>query len=181
MKKDNYFNDVITAIKYIDCDEIDLFINHLSVAYIGGKNIYIIGNGGSNKIANHFEVDFSNRVGFGLRVRSLANLGIITAIGNDDNFNNVFSNQLGKLCNNDDILLALSTSGESNNILKAIEVANAKGMKTISIGKANESSMSELSKYHIGIKSEITEVIEDVMQIICHYVSYTSKHIIRGD
>ena len=117
--------------------------NELKEAWINKRNIYLCGNGGSGANANHIANDLLYGVGFnretgdyklGMRVESLvSNPGVITCLANDINYENIFAKQIEIKGNVDDLLIVLSGSGNSPNILKAIEVGNQKKLKTFAI------------------------------------------------
>lgn len=119
-------------------------------AWVEGRTVYVIGNGGSAATASHMACDLSkgtaapgrNR----LRVVSLAdNVAWLTAIGNDLDYHSIFTEPLENQFRPDDVLLAISASGNSPNIVKAVEWANAHGGKTVAFcgfsgGKINASA-----------------------------------------
>ena len=143
-----------------------------------GNKILLCGNGGSASDCNHIAAEFISK--FQKERKSLsaislcANNSIITAIGNDYSFENIFSRQIEGLGNKNDILIAISTSGKSKNILKAIEQAKQQNLKIIFLTGENESNLDvdveinapskvtcEIQEMHIAISHIICEMIED--------------------
>ena len=132
----SYLKYICSVLEKISLDEIEGFVKSLLAARDRGSAIYFIGNGGSAATASHFANDIA--IGTRLfekpfRVMSLCdNQAVITAIANDDGYDQVFSRQLGVLLQKDDVVVAISASGNSENLLRAIETARQKG--AISVG-----------------------------------------------
>jgi D-sedoheptulose 7-phosphate isomerase len=139
--------------------------------------IWIIGNGGSAATASHFATDLSrcsNSVGEPVHAISLCdNSSLITAIGNDFGFDSVFSRQLSKAAISGDLLIVISASGNSKNLLKAMEWAKGNGIKTLALtgfdgGKAKILADSSL---HVPTTSGDYGVAEHAHSILCHFLS----------
>jgi D-sedoheptulose 7-phosphate isomerase len=161
----------LDAIKSLDIDNsiIDYFIG-LSKT---NANIYIIGNGGSSLIAQHFATDLINlnRLNLNFKAHSLnANNGIITAISNDLGYENIFSNQLKSLSTKDDVLISISSSGNSQNIINAIDYANNKGLTTISLVGFQGGKIKNKSKYCIHVKVNNYGIVETLHNLVIHYI-----------
>ena len=130
------------------------------------KNIFICGNGGSASISNHFVCD--HQKGSSMETKLMpgiislsSNIEIITAISNDISYDHIFSYQLERLAKPGDGLITISSSGNSKNIILAIECAKNKKLTTISLngfngGKANKISQIILIKYKITIMFKMT-------------------------
>jgi D-sedoheptulose 7-phosphate isomerase len=133
----SYLKYVCSVLEKISLDEIEGFVKSLLAARDRGSAIYFIGNGGSAATASHFANDIA--IGTRLfdqpfRVMSLCdNQAVITAIANDDGYDQVFSRQLGVLLQKDDVVVAISASGNSENLLRAIETAKQKGAITVGL------------------------------------------------
>lgn len=178
------FNKFI--ISYIDklkgCFNDDLINSifelnfELREAWIKKKNIFICGNGGSGANANHIANDLLYGVGFnretgennlGMRVESLvSNPGVITCLANDINYENVFSKQIEIKADSDDLLIVLSGSGNSPNVIKALEVANCKGLKTFAILGFDGGECKKIAKRSIHCQVNDMEISEDIQMII---------------
>lgn len=178
----DYLNNVSSCINDLKEEELLKIVELLKYAYSINNNIYIIGNGGSCKIAEHFQVDLANRVGFGARVQCLSNSGIISAIGNDESHVNIFCNQIEGIKTKGDYLFTFSTSGESANIIKAMDIARQKDMVIIAVGGSNDSTMRKKADHYIEVNSNVTEIIEDCFQVICHVICYYYRnHTFRNN
>lgn len=141
------------------------------------KTIFIIGNGGSAATASHFATDLGKTKSKsgkpGSAVSLCDNSSIITAIANDFSFENVFSNQLEMLGERGDLLISISASGKSPNLIKAVEYANSHGIETLSLvgfdgGKIKEISLLTL---HVATKLGDYGIAEDAHSVICHYMA----------
>lgn len=144
------------------------------------RNVWIIGNGGSASTAEHFETDLSfirynidNKVPV---VNSLtANSALLTAISNDIDYASVFSTILKKKSSQGDFLISISASGNSKNILEAIEFARKHGLTTFSLLGFDGGHAKNLSDDSIVVLTEKDEygIVEDLHLMICHAVSET--------
>lgn len=115
------------------------------------KIVYIIGNGGSSSTANHFAADLVKMCG--IKAISLcSNMAIVTAYANDDSYDNIFVDQLKVFLEYGDVLVAISTSGKSKNILNAIDYAKNLGIKVIEFPKGNT---QEAENIHLSLVHEI--------------------------
>jgi len=160
----------------------------IKTAFNNGNKIILCGNGGSACDCNHISAEFVCR--FQKERKSLpaislsANNSIITAIANDYDFEKVFSRQIEGLGNKDDVLIAISTSGKSKNILCAIEQAKKQGLKVIFLTGANPTNAEvdleinapsnitcEIQEMHIAIAHKICEIIESWIIINFNFVT----------
>lgn len=141
-----------------------------------GNKVLFCGNGGSASDSNHLACEFISK--FQKKRKSLSaislasNNSILTAVGNDYSFDEIFARQIEGLGNKDDVLVALSTSGTSKNIVKAIETAHKKGLRIIFLTGKNKINL--ISDVEINAPSEITCEIQEmhiaVGHLICEYV-----------
>lgn len=179
----NFFkNYILTLSKTLDENHFKELV--LITAYIKKfiqkkKNIFVCGNGGSAAIANHFLCDFNKgpvsvRKNFTkARVTSLVNSSeLITAIGNDFSYNEIFSFQLENLANSGDCLFLMSCSGTSKNIIEVAKSALKKNVSIISlIGFKDNIFLKKNSKYYINLGVKNYGICEDLFQIIMHMIS----------
>jgi D-sedoheptulose 7-phosphate isomerase len=129
-----YFDYVGQVTRSIDVGEIEGCVSALLKTQTQGRTVYVIGNGGSASTASHF----ANDLAIGTRsiprhsvVSLVDNVSILTAVGNDYSFDDVFVRQLQLLANPGDLLLAISVSGNSPNIMNAVDWANENGVRTM--------------------------------------------------
>lgn len=135
--------------------------------------VYLCGNGGSAANAIHLANDFiygsGKTNGHGMRAEALsANSAVITCLANDLGYDRIYSEQIKVKANPNDILIALSGSGDSPNIIKAIEVGNSIGMKTFAILGFNGGRCKEIAQYPIHFEINDMQIIEDIQLIIGH-------------
>jgi D-sedoheptulose 7-phosphate isomerase len=140
-----------------------------------GRQVFWIGNGGSAGNATHLSNDFlypiSKKRGSGIRSHALtANAPVITCLANDEGYDEAFAMQLAVLANPGDVLIAFSGSGNSPNILRALEEAKAIGMKTFAILGFSGGRAKEITDYPIHFAIEDMQIAEDMQLIVGHMV-----------
>ena len=149
----------------------------LREAWIEGRNVFICGNGGSAANAIHIANDLHYGIGAcgagdklpGLRVEALsANSGIITCLANDTGYENIYSHQLEVKCQKGDILIALSGSGNSPNIIKALTTANQIGVETFAILAFDGGHCKEVAKTAIHFEINDMQIAEDTQLVVGH-------------
>jgi D-sedoheptulose 7-phosphate isomerase len=140
-----------------------------------GNKILLIGNGGSAADAQHIAAEFINR--FRLERNALPAIAlttdssILTCIGNDSCFDNIYSRQLEALAIKGDVLVAISTSGRSANVLKAVEAAHLKGVITIGFtGENGRESMGNICDYCLIVPSADIARIQECHEFIWHVI-----------
>jgi D-sedoheptulose 7-phosphate isomerase len=144
----------------------------IATAFKQDGKLLIIGNGGSAADAQHMAAEFLNR--FEIERPPLPALALttdsstLTSIGNDYSFDQAFSKQVRALGRAGDILLAISTSGASKNILKAVEAAKAIGVKTIALTGKGGAELAKASDIVINIDSKTTARIQEAHITVCH-------------
>jgi D-sedoheptulose 7-phosphate isomerase len=148
-----------------------------------GKKIYLCGNGGSAADSEHIVCELVGR----LRKRDIAigayslasNIPVLTALANDFGYENVFSKQLEIYGANGDILIALSTSGESANVIKAAEVARKKEMKIIVLTGEQENALSGMADIAIKVPSRDTPRIQEGHMLVGHVIASMIEGALR--
>ena len=179
----DYKSRLIEILDLIDSSKLQQVITALIDAFKKGKTVYVVGNGGSAATASHMQADFSFFVRYFTKFRPKIialtdNVPFITAVGNDTSFENIFVEQMTGKFIEGDILIAISASGNSSNLIKAAELANNLGGTSIAFvgfqgGKLNE--VSKLSIYTPNPKGDYGP-IEDTHMILNHViVNYLSK------
>ena len=134
---------------------------------------FLCGNGGSAGnaiyIANDFNYGIDKNRGIGLRVEALpANTSKLTCLANDKGYESIFSQQLKVKANPDDVLIVLSGSGNSQNVVKALEVGNDIGMKTYAILGYSGGECKKLAQYPIHFEIYDMQISEDLQLIVGH-------------
>ena len=149
----------------------------------GGK-ILICGNGGSAADSQHFAAELVGRFrrqrpGWAA-IALTVDASILTSLGNDYGFERIFARQVEALGRPGDILIAISTSGSSKNVLAAVETASAQGIKTVGLTGAGESELGNMVDHHLPIPSTNTAFIQHghmaVIHVLCELVEERLTH-----
>lgn len=166
--------EVINKVKNSLLDEITNACDVVSASLLNGKKIIFCGNGGSAADSQHLAAEFVGRFknerqplpGIALTVDSSA----LTAIGNDYGFDQVFSRQIKALANKGDVLIAISTSGNSPNVINAVTESKEIGCSTIGLLGAGGGKLYSLVDYPIVVPTEDTAVIQEIHICIGHII-----------
>ncbi|MCI0715794.1 MAG: SIS domain-containing protein [Chlorobi bacterium] len=177
MDFDSYKKTIANVLNSLDAAEIDKFIDMLLEAYNNDKFVYVIGNGGSAANASHLAQDLakgtrhSKEQSKRLKALSLTdNTPFITAQGNDDGYDSIFEQQLRTFAKAGDYLIAISGSGNSPNILKAIEWANVNGITTVGVTGFDGGKLRKLANHTVHVPLNDMCTSESIHSIIFHYV-----------
>ena len=174
---DSYLTNLSSCFTPEKKEQIFELAKSLKEAWRNGKRIFICGNGGSAGNAIHIANDFIYGAGAcgnppeipGLRVTALpANPAVLTCLANDTGFENIFAHQIDVQADKDDILIALSGSGNSMNIVNALEIANSKGLKTYAILAFDGGKSLKIAKHPIYFPINDMQIAEDLQLIIGH-------------
>jgi len=156
---------------------VENLAQELRLAWIEGRHVYICGNGGSAANAMHMANDFHYGIGAcgpgpslpGLRVEALpANAGIITCLANDTSYANIYSHQLQVKGRPGDLLIVLSGSGNSANVVQALDMAKALQMKTFAIIAFSGGRCRELAEIPIHFPIDDMQIAEDTQLVVGH-------------
>ena len=174
-KIENYFNNLKQTIDKIDRLEIQNFINLLEHSRELGKTIYIMGNGGSASTASHFCCDFNKGVSYGKslskRYKCIClndNVATMMAYANDVSYDDVFVEQLKNFVEAGDLVIGISGSGNSENVVRAINYANSKGAETISLTGYSGGILKNISKHTLHMPIDNMQIAEDLHMIMFH-------------
>jgi len=148
---------------------VDLMVEKID----SGNQIIVFGNGGSAATSSHFVCDLAKGIftGGGPRVKALSLndcISLMTAWSNDESYESVFKEPLINYLNEGDLVIGISASGNSPNVLHAIEYANRNGGITVGLVGKGGGKLAELAKLSIVVKSDSYEEVEDVHLIIIH-------------
>lgn len=169
-------NDILKEHHFNEIEKITKF---LEVSIKKEKNIFVCGNGGSASVANHFLCDFNKGIKVSSsrklmpKVISLSNsIELITAIANDLRYEEIFSNQIENYAKKNDILIIISSSGKSKNILNVVKNAKKNNLKIISlIGFGNNKLIKKFSNFYLNLNTKNYGLTEDIFQSIMHMIS----------
>ena len=189
-----YRDREIEAINKIDLDEVNKVMNVLEIARLSGKNIYICGNGGSAATASHYAVDFNKGVNLGLlgidgheidsvplaeKLKNSSvllynfeclsdNIPTMTAEANDESYQEIFRFPLAVKMKTGDVVIGISGSGNSPNVINALEFANKNGGITIAVVGYDGGKMKEIADHYIHIDVDDMQISEDIHMILDH-------------
>jgi D-sedoheptulose 7-phosphate isomerase len=172
-----YKADVLQAIETIDLEKVNQAIQVLIRARDEDRHIFVCGNGGSASTASHFVCDMVKGASFNrekrFRIMALTDsLPTITAYSNDVCYECVFVEQLKNFAEPGDVLMAISGSGNSPNVLRAVEYANEIGCRTIALSGRNGGKLGPLAQLNIQASNPHMGRIEDVHMIVMHMICY---------
>lgn len=179
---DDYRAQLLPHIEAIDPAQIGQIVEALADAWRNDKQVFVLGNGGSAATANHFACDFGKNAVKGdkrrFRMLSLSsNVEAITALGNDISFDEIFRQQLINLMNEGDVVLSISASGNSPDVIKAVTYAREKNGKVLSLAGFEGGKLKDLSDVCMVANMDSYERIEDIHLIILHMVTcYVKDH-----
>ena len=172
-----YIRQQKLALDSIPAEAVSDIINTFRDALQNDRQIFIFGNGGSAANASHFITDLgkgaSDKLGSRFRCLSLNdNISWITALGNDYSYDDVFVRQLQNFAKPGDIVMTLSVSGNSPNLVKAIDWAVNNGMYTIALVGAKRGKLAQIAQKTVIVNSEPYGRVEDAHMGICHMICY---------
>ncbi|MGY4307327.1 D-sedoheptulose 7-phosphate isomerase [Bradyrhizobium sp. USDA 4369] len=171
----DYTSRFSTVLKDFDWAPVEKLAYDLRDCWQTGRQVFFCGNGGSGGNANHLANDFlyalSKTPGSGLRVHSLSsNPSVITCLANDEGYDQVFSLQLAVLARKGDVLITFSGSGNSPNILKALEEAKTVGMTSYAVLGFSGGKAKALADVPIHFAVNDMQIAEDAQMVIGHMI-----------
>jgi len=170
-----YIANMHLALASTALREIPKLAIAMQVAWRDKKTIYLCGNGGSAGNANHLANDFTYgagvKNGIGSRIDSLsANPSVITRLANDIGYENIYSEQLRVKADTGDVLVVLSGSGNSANVVKALEIGNHLDMETFAVLGFTGGKCKEIAKHPIHFAIDDMQIAEDLQLVVFHMV-----------
>ncbi len=178
---DSYFQEVIKCIVLLEKQSLEQMIEMIIEAYKNDKKIYVLGNGGGASTSSHIACDLGkgtlarvyDQKEKRLHVLSLTdNVAIMTAYANDLSYDDIFLQQLRNLVERDDVVIAISGSGNAKNVLNAVSYAKKMGAKTIGLTGFNTGGkLAQVVDVSIIVKTSHYGPLEDVHMMIGHLVS----------
>ena len=176
-----YFLRLAAAAASVDAAKIDAAARLIEERSMKGSMVYSCGNGGSAAIANHLVCDCMKGVRTGStlrpRVHSLsATIETITAIGNDIGYEEIFAFQLESLGKQDDVLIAISSSGDSPNIVNALVKAREIGITTVAMTGFSGGRASSLADISLHVDAANYGIVEDIHQSLMHILAQYLRH-----
>jgi D-sedoheptulose 7-phosphate isomerase len=176
----DYLTDLKNVLDRLPLAKLDKIVAAIESAHAAGRQIFVIGNGGSAATASHIMNDL-NKGTLGhkgdatwkrFKVIALTdNVSLMTAWANDTNFNTVFSEPLKNLANRGDVLIAISASGNSPNIIAAVEVAKQLGLTVLGLGGFTGGKLAQRADVCFVVPSSGYGPVEDVHMILDHILT----------
>lgn len=169
-----YVDNLIHCLENFPHDSFSALMKVIISKSLNDKTIFVCGNGGSASTASHFVVDINKGArskNNSFRAISLNdNVPTLTAIANDLSYDLVFSEQLKYLAKKDDLLIVISASGNSSNILEALRTANNLGIDSISITGYDGGVAKNISLHNLNVETNLMQIIEDIHLVIVHMI-----------
>jgi len=161
------------VLQNADWDPVEILAKKMLSCWVNKESIYLCGNGGSAGNATHLANDFlygvANETGKGLKVHAFpANSSVITCLANDLGYESIYSEQIAVYCEEGDLLIVLSGSGNSPNIIKALEQAKYKGVTTCAILGFSGGKAKSIADIVIHIPVDDMQIAEDLQLVIGH-------------
>ncbi len=168
-----YLQRLTSTVEAMSADEIERLSEMLYRAYLDGKQVFTLGNGGSASTASHMAADLGkNTIGGNMRrfrIMSLNdNIPLLTALANDYGYDQVFAEQLQNLIQPGDVLIVLSGSGNSPNVLRAMEYARSRSAEVAALLGFDGGRAAELADIVVQVDSRDYGVVEDAHLVINH-------------
>jgi D-sedoheptulose 7-phosphate isomerase len=169
----DYVRRLTRTLEAFDWKPVELLGQDLLDCWRTGRQVFFAGNGGSAGSANHLANDFlyplSKAKGSGIRAHALsANPAVLTCLGNDEGYENIFAYQLAVLARKGDVLITFSGSGNSPSILKALEEARRIGMSSYAVLGYSGGKAKALADIPIHFEVDDMQIAEDIQTIVCH-------------
>jgi len=173
----DYFEKEIAIIKTIDEETVNQIMSEIKAVQKRGNSIYICGNGGSASTASHYCCDFNKGVsGESDKNTNFIclsdNIPTMMAIANDISYDEIFSYQLKNRLKPGDVLFVISGSGNSRNIVRAMEIAKEKGNKIIGLCGYGGGKVKAMSDICVHINVNNMQIVEDLHMILDHCMMY---------
>jgi D-sedoheptulose 7-phosphate isomerase len=174
---DLYKAALLEALDKIDTTRVEQAIEWFREARDSGRHIFVCGNGGSASTASHFTCDMVKGASYGResRFRILAltdSLPTITAYSNDVAYDCIFVEQLKNFARPDDLVMCISGSGNSPNVVRAMEYANSIGCRTIALTGRDGGQLGRLGQLNIHVAEQHMGRAEDAHMVVCHMIAY---------
>lgn len=186
MQAQHYIDLVKSTLDALDPKALEALVEAFHTTYEKGGNIYTMGNGGSGASASHATGDFLKGASYGLdkRFRMIClndNLPSMMAIANDIGWESIFVEPLKNFLSPNDLVIGISGSGNSKNVVNALEYANAKGATTVAMSGFKGGKISEIATINVHAPVMDMEVTEDVHMVIFNIVKKQMMARLMGD
>lgn len=180
----DYFQELENTLNKIDLDNLNKINELLYNALENGGQIFTMGNGGSGSTASHLVCDLNKGVSFNnsRKFRAIClndNMPTLLAYANDVSYDYVFIEQLKNFMNEGDVVIGFSGSGNSENVLKAVEYANENGGVTVGFSGFDGGKLAKIVNYSLVVPINDIQKCEDIHLILCHLIMQTMVNLIK--
>lgn len=181
----HYLENEINTIRSLDVDSINAALNILLETFENGNTVFIFGNGGSSATASHFQNDFNKGISehtekkFNFSCLN-DNVATVMAVANDIGFEEVFRFQLRGHLKKGDVVIAISGSGNSKNIINAVEYAKEQGCSVIGLTGFDGGKLKQLSNVSLHAPINSMQITEDIHMIFDHLMMSVFYKVLSG-
>lgn len=173
----NYIEMEKEVLSALSAESISRVMNILEDARLKGRRIFICGNGGSASTAAHFECDFNKGVSYDQQIKYdfeclSDNVPMMMAIANDISYDDIFVVPLRNKLKSGDVVIGISGSGNSENVVRAITYGNEIGAETIVLVGYDGGRLKNIAKHHIHVKVNNMQIVEDVHLVLDHMMMF---------
>lgn len=171
-----YLSDIKVILRELPVKKITQVVELIEKARLSGNNIFVFGNGGSAATASHFASDLSKGAicNGKPRIKAISltdNVALLCAWANDTNYENIFSEQLENLVKRGDIVIGISGSGNSRNVINAIELAKVRGAITVGFIGFDGGRLKNIVDFDVTVSCDVMEQVEDIHLIFEHIIT----------
>ena len=165
------------VLEKLPTEDINKVINVLEEARKKGAVVYVCGNGGSAATAAHYVTDFNKGISYGQDIKYdieclSDNVPMMMAIANDIGYDDIFVVPLRNKLKKGDIVIGISGSGNSENVIRAVSFANTQGAETITFTGYGGGRLKHLSKYNIHVAADNMQIVEDIHLVLNHMMMF---------
>jgi D-sedoheptulose 7-phosphate isomerase len=180
-----YFTELEQMLREISQAQLQAILSLLEAAYRDGHRIFIMGNGGSAATASHFALDLAkNTIMAGApRVKAISltdHVPLITAWSNDTAYEHIFAEQLASMIEPGDVVIGISTSGNSPNVINALQVAKQTRAFTVGLLGAEGGLIKEIVDAYVLAPGQNIEQEEDAHLILAHIITRHMREVVRS-
>lgn len=180
-----YFSEVEQMLRAISLPDLRQALDILEEAYHDGRRIFILGNGGSAATASHFALDLAkNTIMPGApRVKAISltdHVPLITAWSNDTHYEHIFAEQLANLLEPGDVVIGISASGNSPNVINAVKLAQRSRASTVGLLGANGGQLKHMVDAYVLAPGQNIEQEEDAHMILAHVITRHMREVVRS-
>lgn len=173
-----YIDEEIRVLRSLNLEEINTVMNVLEKARLERRRVFICGNGGSAATASHFAGDFNKGLSEKLDIKYdfeclCDNLPMMMAVANDTSYDEIFKQPLMNKLHEGDVFIGISGSGNSMNVVNAMEYAKANGGITIALVGYTGGKLKEIADYSIHVNINDMQISEDIHMVLDHLMMHT--------